>query len=431
MKMKQQIIRWVATFFAALGLVTTSSASPETLQVGSVKVDITPKDLTNLNSMGGSFKQVSDPIFMRTLVIKNQHTKLAITTLDVIEVGDMMPVRQRIADELGFKVENVLIAPTHTHSSPRIGNVSAGASAHDGSAESKAFTEVVYNQMIQAIKQAESLSVDATMGMAQGQLDININRDEATDKGYKIGRNPAGISDKTLQVVQFNTLQGKPIAILYNYAIHPILTLGMGDLSSDLTGVASVYIEQQLGDNAVALFTQGAVADQNPRAWARNRADDDEQTKLKNVTNMREVGKTLAEQTLATLKTITPQVGDARLSGQEKVITCPVQQTENKLATMTQADVSTVGIRLIMFKINNFTLAGVSGEVDTPLLHKLQQQLSNPQLMLVSMANDRVGYLPEDAAYDLGTFAAKGSPVVKGCFESKMLQEFKMMNESK
>src|SRR5690606_17294576 len=58
---------------------------------------------------------------------------------------------------------------------------------------------------------------------------------------------------------------GQPLALVYNFACHPIMGIPSGGNSADLSGFASNVIEANLGDgSAMALFVQGCGGDINP-----------------------------------------------------------------------------------------------------------------------------------------------------------------------
>jgi hypothetical protein len=75
---------------------------PDNLRVGAAKADITPADLTAVNQMGGrDFTGVHDHTFLRALTVSDGAIELALVSPDLIEAGDMTPVRRGIEDELG------------------------------------------------------------------------------------------------------------------------------------------------------------------------------------------------------------------------------------------------------------------------------------------------------------------------------------------
>ena len=77
-------------------------------------------------------------------------------------------------------------------------------------------------------------------------------------------------SDHDVAVLRFDDLNGVPLAVLMNYAVQSSVMDGsvMEDggklITPDLGGAAAHYVEQQYGDNVVAVFTTGAAGDQSP-----------------------------------------------------------------------------------------------------------------------------------------------------------------------
>jgi len=65
-------------------------------------------------------------------------------------------------------------------------------------------------------------------------------------------------------------LSGDPIAVYANYAVHGVVMYlahtqdGHIQITGDLPGATSNYVEDRLENNMVALWTSGAAGDQNP-----------------------------------------------------------------------------------------------------------------------------------------------------------------------
>jgi hypothetical protein len=106
----------------------------------------------------------------------------------------------------------------------------------------------------------------ARVAWGTGVSFINVNRDRVDPKTNRWweGPNYQGTSDKTVAVVRIETPAGKPIAVYYNYAVHGVITGTLDMISGDIPGAASRYLEESLGEDAVALWTSGAAGDQNP-----------------------------------------------------------------------------------------------------------------------------------------------------------------------
>ena len=59
------------------------------------------------------------------------------------------------------------------------------------------------------------------------------------------------------------------MAVVYNFACHPIQGVPNGGNTADLTGFASQVIEDNLSDGTLALFLQGCAGDINP-VWYKD-----------------------------------------------------------------------------------------------------------------------------------------------------------------
>ena len=67
-----------------------------------------------------------------------------------------------------------------------------------------------------------------------------------------------------MAVVKFETVSGEPIAVYYNYAVHGVITGQLDQVSGDIPGATSRYIEESFDDQVVAVWSNGAGGDQNP-----------------------------------------------------------------------------------------------------------------------------------------------------------------------
>ena len=403
---------------AAAGLILAMS-----LLAGAAKVDITPTDLTNLNPFGGgSFTAVHDPIFARALVLSEDAETVAIVTLDLPEVGDMTPLRQRVERELGIHFNNIMIAATHDHSAPRVGKVSPGALAQNGGPEADRYSDVVFDRVIAALKAAKSAAQPARFGLAKGDANVNVNRDQyMPGKGWGLGYDPEGPSDKTVWVLKFESLSGKPIAVLFDYAVHSNVTFGIKEISGDLAGAAERYVERNGGEGVVAMFMMGPAGDQAPRVFhAGQRGDVARDRELAYQANDAQ-GVVLAAEVLRVLDLITAPTSKVRIRVAARDAACPTKPGVSQMTTMTTVRSPTVTLHLSLIMLNEVGIAGVSGEVVTNIYRHLQRDTPLSNTILATIVNDRVGYLVDDAAYDKPIFEVNGSPAARGCAEDAIV----------
>lgn len=196
---------------------------------------------------------VHDPIKVRALVLEAGAVRQLWLALDLVGMDPTLlaDLRARL-DQLGFRYAAVIAAASHTHSGPGAFARSElfGFVAVDR--ESPRVRGRIYAAMERAARQAEQRKRPATVGTGRSEI-----------AGITDSRLHAPL-DPELGVLKVMGVDGRPIAVVWNYAIHgTAMGAGNGRLSGDLMGDASARIEEQLG--APALFVNGAVGDVSPR----------------------------------------------------------------------------------------------------------------------------------------------------------------------
>ena len=402
------------------------------LRVGVAKVDITPVELTALNPIGGtSFTGVHDPIHARVLVLRDGTSEVVLVSAELIECGDMRALRERIEREFGVPATHVMITATHTHNAPRLGSVSPGALAHDGGPESAAYTARVYDQIVGAVRAARASVQPARFGVGTGHAAINVNREAYVDGRWVLGYHLAGPTDPRVWVLRFDSPAGVPLAVVCNYAVHSTVALWTGEVSSDLAGAAVSHVERALGHDAVAMFTPGALGDQNPRVSMEGSCPagfgphgrvPTETERAFAYEAVAAQGLVLGAEVVRVARGIDDPTSAVRLHAAEQVVRSPVRKGHDVMAGMVQEDVDTVDLRLSLILLNDVALAGVSGEVTATLYRRLLDRSPLARTILVSIANDRIGYLPDDAAFDRPVHSVNGCPIVRGHAEPAIVQ---------
>ncbi|WP_406005458.1 neutral/alkaline non-lysosomal ceramidase N-terminal domain-containing protein [Streptomyces sp. NBC_00637] len=414
---------------------------PVRLRAGVAKTDITPADLTGLHPMPGAFSGVHDPLFLRALYLTDGDTEVALVSLDLIEVGDITPVRERIARELGIPAGHVVVTATHTHNAPRIADVSPGALAHAGGPESFAYTDVVYDAIVAAVRRARATARPARFGVGTGTADVNVNREEYADGRWSLGHNPDGPSDKTLRVLKFETLDGVPLALLVHYAVHSTVVFGTGEVSGDLAGAACRHIEdgyaeaagghagesgdgeERSGGDVVALWMPGPLGDQAPRValGLPFGVVPTERQKVRAYAAMEAQGLMVGAEALRVADRIGDATAAVRITAEQRTVACPVKSGHDVMETMRQDSVDSVPLRLALVRLNDVALCGVSGEVVTDIGRRLGTESPLAHTLLVSLANDRIGYLPDDARFDRPVHSVNGCPIRRGHAEGAIV----------
>jgi neutral ceramidase len=395
------------------------------LSAGAAKIDITPQDLAGLTNLWGRpFEGVHDRIYVRALVLDNGTNSAAIVAADLVEFGDTIEVRKQIEDEIGIAIDHIIITASHDHNAPRVGSITPGATAQKGGPATETYTGMVYGRVLDAVRQAQAAMQPARVGIGRGTADVNTNRDLFTTEGWKLGADPDRASDKTVWVVKVETESGDPIAILMNYAVHSVV-LGAGNtlVTGDLAGAAERYVEQYYGDKMVALWTLGPAGDQNPKYMSYKEEPPLFPSRVPGYPIMDALGLVLGEEVIRVASQIERMRSGVLIEADERVLSCPARippRDQNRDGIRVE-QVDFLKIRLGLILIDHIALTWVSGEVVTDIYWHLRRESPFSNTIMITLTNDRIGYIVDDAGYHTPTFASRASPLQPGHAESAIV----------
>ena len=401
-RMAAQVLLWCGVPSLAMGA----------LSAGASQIDITPAAGAHLPMSGyGDRTQghegVHDALYVRALVVDDGSKRAAVVACETIFIPDLLwkMVSERVSQRERIPAENLLLTSVHTHGAPALEIADGGKEAlteYGGS---------VRDAIVEAVRQAAAHLRPARIGFGAGKANLNINRRaRMADGGYWLGYNPDGPSDKTVGIVRLEDPSARPIAVLINYSVHGTI-MGSHNLqiTGDLPGATSRFVESRLGDGAVALWTSGAAGDQNP--IHRAQGSDFEPVAA--------LGMILGEEAVRVARTVRMSQY-AHIRGAQKVFSCPGQQVMPgplPRATYEFKAADPVPIRLSLLMIGHVALAGVSGEVLTKIAERLKSESPFSQTLMLTHCNGSSGYLPDDAAYKQISYEIAVSGVQKGCAE--------------
>jgi neutral ceramidase len=415
-------------------------AGPATLRVGAAKIDITPpptawKNIDPFNTH--TYEALHDPIYARVMIIDAGSGPVAMVALDLVEVLDMMPLRQRIQREIDIAPDHIIITASHDHSGPHLrGGPSVDAPQFPAPPEEEAYATVTHQKILDALKTAKAAMQPARMGFGTGVAEVNVNRDQySATRGWIPGNNPGAPSDKTVWVVKFETLTGDPIAIWFNYAVHSIVTFNLGVISGDLAGAAERTIEEHYNGNMVAMFTMGDAGNQHPRYVGAgtmigdpDRVPGDKrdipELRRQSYPAMEAQGWMLGSEVLHVAKLIEARTTAPRIVAAETMFSCPAKPDKQNSPKDSQDYSKGDPIRIGVVRIDQLALAWISAEVVYNINAHLKSASPLSNTVMVTEANGRSGYLPDDASYDTPNFETKASTVARGCAENGVVSGF-------
>lgn len=252
--MKTAILGIVALFILWLSLASAAAENSAELQAGVAKIEITDRTAGPVN----------DPLFAKAMILKRSNTTVVIITIDAVAVGEigrigdsfLKEIREQLQKELGIPPSSVVINASHCHGIVR--NDTAQLA-------------------IQAVREASMQMVGAKVGVGTGyenrisenrRLKMKDGSEVDMRRAYSLPRDEdiagVGLIDPQIGVLRIDRHDGTPMAVLYNFACHPIMNPPSKGNSADYPGFASKVIEETLGEGTLAFFVQGCAGDINP-----------------------------------------------------------------------------------------------------------------------------------------------------------------------
>jgi hypothetical protein len=216
------------------------------IQVGAASRIITPDPLLPVSGGLGApnpAKEKRGELTARAIVFRKADVSVAIVSLDLLGFPSVLCDRVRVKVHR-IPAANILIGSTHTHSAPECYAFPDGKGGHTGDLE---YMDLVCDRAALAINEAidhlQPASIKLATGEAQGKIAYNYYAPD--------------LYDRRMSVIQAKSPQGKTIATLVNYAVHPeVLGNDIGICSPDLVGPLYEQIEAQNG--GMGLFMNSA-----------------------------------------------------------------------------------------------------------------------------------------------------------------------------
>ncbi len=243
-------------FALPLLFLSVSSLRAEPLLAGVAKVEITHPD----------HPAKENPPFVKALVLSQGETHVVLVAVDAVAVAEIGSIRDpylaRVRDALqkalGIPPGAVLVNASHCHA----------IVAPD-----------LAGRTIRAVREAWESRVPVKAGAGAGHEDgIMENRRLRLKDGREADARHAyplppdgevaavGPIDPEIGLLRLDRLDdGRPLAAVFQFACHPIMSVPDGSNGADLSGYAAETIEANFGDGtATALFLQGCGGDINP-----------------------------------------------------------------------------------------------------------------------------------------------------------------------
>ena len=216
---------------------------------------------------------IKDPLYAKALVLDDGSTKIIIIAMDVTAIGgrqvsqrmlddvgeNFLPkLRSRIQKELKIPGCNVLVNASHTHPPGRLLCDDAEQVNRTFDAVSRAMQNMTAVKIGSGIGYENRMTMNRTLRLKNGKS-WTIRHSNPCPPDEEVA--DVGPIDPDIGIIRIDRMDGSPLAIVYNFACHPLFGDAKGSITANFPGVASKVIEENLGNSTMALFLQGAGGD--------------------------------------------------------------------------------------------------------------------------------------------------------------------------
>jgi neutral ceramidase len=179
-------------------------------------------------------EHVRDPLYVTALVLDDGRERVALLSCDLMAIHPdvVEEVRARSQQLCGIAPNCLLICCSHTHSGPPSYALPTSREVDRG------YVAQLPEVLVRTIASAASELRPVQLRYGSAHADIGVNRREVRPDGRVVlGHNPTGPVDREVRVVTLEGPSGQAVAVLANYACHPVV-LGPSSsaISADYVG---------------------------------------------------------------------------------------------------------------------------------------------------------------------------------------------------
>jgi len=417
-------MRITLALLVMLALPALGQEGPAVFKAGFAEVDITPplgtpKQGSNSRTVATS---VDDPIFARAAVFELGPERVAILQLDtaLILAGETAAIRARVAADLGFPGDRVMVAATHNHAGPAL--------IQEGLPRSETYVATLVEKGAEAVGKALAARKEAQVGLGVAfEFNVSFNRRilmrDGTTRTHGSFKDPNALAfegpiDPEVGLLAVRGRDGRMLGALLNFACHPTHHWNDGVISAGFPGVAARLLKER--GIPVPMFLQGAAGNmhhQDPRGLPEK--------------SMEEIGKLLADDAQRALQSVT-WTTPARLGAKSVTLPLPFR-------TVTEADLSGTGRgmqrfgekgyydrripelleymkkgtddgEVQVFRIDDFALASQPSESFVEHGLRMKEATWPVRTWAVCYANGMLGYLPTEECFKRGGYECTFGP---------------------
>jgi neutral ceramidase len=454
-------------------------AQPPEIYAGFAQIDITPPD--GYTHYRGVSTGVHDPLYAKAVVWGKGDNRFALVVCDLLWIERELSTRVRllVSQEIQIPSSNVIIAGTHSHTSPayhlNIQELNSGLRPTSyippKTSTGDAYPEWLAKAIAQAIIEADKASTRVNIHTGTGTVeDLAFNRrfiltDGTVRFNAGVGNpaivRPAGPVDTDLGIIWVTrATDNKAIGCISSFGLHAD-TFGGSEFSADYPGFLATALSKDFGEEFVSIFGPGACGDINHVNVKRG------SKRL----STEEIGNRLAAAVKEELPKL-QKLDHAVLAAESEFVYAPLQQFSeeelvwagsasqdslynesafltrrravkirslHRMQSIGEAIPPTIGkgpwiipLEVQVFRIgDDAAVVGLPGEIFTELSMAIKEASPFKTTLVIELTNSHIAYVPTEKAFRQGSYETINSRVAPGGGELMVEAAIKLLNEIK
>ncbi len=230
---------------------------------GAAEITITPPVGTPTVGTIQRSSGVNDDLKARALVLGDGRQRVAILSLDLIGMDFTLADAVRDAIRAQTGIGTALVHCTHNHSAPFTIPWSVVGTRWPAGAQ-RAWRDGLPSTLASLVASAAMQAEPVSLRAGRAPVRVGSNRRLPSDQGVVMKPNPNGPVVPWTDILIVNRTDGRPLALLFSHAAHPVIIHGASRLlSAEFPGFAARRLRERLGSDVIAMFGQAFGADIN------------------------------------------------------------------------------------------------------------------------------------------------------------------------
>lgn len=386
----------------------------------SVSIDISPESQVSLGagSVGrGAWLGVTEKVEANLLALwsENDNMPVLVVSVDLLYPGRILRATVEAAAE-HLDADHIFLAASHTHQAPMTDDTKPKFGSAD--ADYLIWLAEKISAAVELVLRLESAR-PVTLTVARSEASHSINRRRFVRfflaktliiNSFVSGPNPRGITDESIITASIRTADGNPIALMWNYACHPVGFPLHNTVAAHYPYVIRETARTRFNDAGLpVLFFQGFSGNTRPSATARVHSPSRRVRRLFWGPLFEDMTTQDYAHWSASLARVVMQAFESeRPVESDSIATSRVVRPSADFAEQLQTDVSFHGLRVGP----DLSILGVSGEAVAEYAPQVRRMAQSEFTFCVGCIDHVFGYIPTgkilaEGGYEGGGYCGK------------------------